>query len=336
MSIASKLEKLQTDIANAYDSIETKGGTMPQNKNTENLAIAISSISGGGSSINIFIQDTQPSGYDGIWIADSTYSDLSIVEVENMSSIVSHSINITKSNNQYTTLLTNSFEYIFGEIYITDSNNKIIYGVSVYYGDGTQWVDITIQNPFKDYLQSSGTQYIDTGISFDNNTKIVGVFSYISKQNSTNNNQNAILGIGTMYQTSGYMGVVAPASTSNIQVYCGNQYSDVNISYNTNKHEFEVAGTNAGNVRKLDSTSGTVSSVGYPRNIYIYAMNESNGVHHYAIARVYSFKIYKSGSLVRDFVPALDDNQVACMYDKITEAFYYNKGTGSFIAGDET
>lgn len=48
MSIASKLTKLETDITNAYDTIQTKGGTIPSNKNTENLATAINSISGGG------------------------------------------------------------------------------------------------------------------------------------------------------------------------------------------------------------------------------------------------------------------------------------------------
>ena len=37
MSVADKLTKLSTDITNAYNSIEDKGGTIPTNKNTENL-----------------------------------------------------------------------------------------------------------------------------------------------------------------------------------------------------------------------------------------------------------------------------------------------------------
>ena len=48
MSIASELTKLETDITNAYSAIQTKGGTIPSNKNTENLSTAINSISGGG------------------------------------------------------------------------------------------------------------------------------------------------------------------------------------------------------------------------------------------------------------------------------------------------
>ena len=44
MSIASKLTKLETDITNAYSAVNTKGGTIPTNKNTENLIDSINSI----------------------------------------------------------------------------------------------------------------------------------------------------------------------------------------------------------------------------------------------------------------------------------------------------
>ena len=46
MSIADELTQLATDISNAYSAINTKGGTIPANKNTNNLATAISTISG--------------------------------------------------------------------------------------------------------------------------------------------------------------------------------------------------------------------------------------------------------------------------------------------------
>lgn len=44
MAISDKLAKLKTDISNAYSSIQEKGGTIPANKNTENLSSSISSI----------------------------------------------------------------------------------------------------------------------------------------------------------------------------------------------------------------------------------------------------------------------------------------------------
>lgn len=51
MSIATALTKLETDITNAYDAVQTKGGTIPTNKNTNNLSTAINSISGGATEI---------------------------------------------------------------------------------------------------------------------------------------------------------------------------------------------------------------------------------------------------------------------------------------------
>lgn len=57
MSIASELAALNGYILGAYDEINTKGGTVPANKNMANLASAISSIEtggGGGSTIEGF------------------------------------------------------------------------------------------------------------------------------------------------------------------------------------------------------------------------------------------------------------------------------------------
>lgn len=51
MSIASELNALNGYILDAYDEINTKGGTVPANKNMSNLAPAIVSIPS-GSSIN--------------------------------------------------------------------------------------------------------------------------------------------------------------------------------------------------------------------------------------------------------------------------------------------
>lgn len=48
MSVADKLTKLTTDITSAYNSIQSKGGTIPAHKNTDNLSTAISSIPTGG------------------------------------------------------------------------------------------------------------------------------------------------------------------------------------------------------------------------------------------------------------------------------------------------
>ena len=50
MAIADTINSMKTNITNAYNAIQTKGGTVPTNKNLANLSTAINSISTGGSS----------------------------------------------------------------------------------------------------------------------------------------------------------------------------------------------------------------------------------------------------------------------------------------------
>ena len=49
MAIANEINILKGNIRNAYASIQNKGGTIPTNKNTENLSSAIDSIPSGSS-----------------------------------------------------------------------------------------------------------------------------------------------------------------------------------------------------------------------------------------------------------------------------------------------
>lgn len=50
MSLADRVQELNDGLLDAYTSVQTKGGTVPAQKNLDNLPDAIESISGGGSS----------------------------------------------------------------------------------------------------------------------------------------------------------------------------------------------------------------------------------------------------------------------------------------------
>lgn len=52
-----------------------------------------------------------------------------------------------------------------------------------------------------------------------------------------------------------------------------------------------------------------------------------------ARGKLYGFKIYESGVLVRSYVPALDSNKEPCLYESFTGTSYYNQGSGSLLAG---
>jgi hypothetical protein len=49
--------------------------------------------------------------------------------------------------------------------------------------------------------------------------------------------------------------------------------------------------------------------------------------------KIYSCKIYDNGTLVRDFIPCLNPDGEAGMYDFVNETFRGASGTGDFIYG---
>jgi len=48
MSVASEINRIKSNIADAYTEAEAKGATMPATENSDNLADTIATISGGG------------------------------------------------------------------------------------------------------------------------------------------------------------------------------------------------------------------------------------------------------------------------------------------------
>ena len=70
MSIANEIATLKINITNAYNSINTKGGTIPTNKNTENLSSAIDSIPSGGGDVSDYFTTPLVSGS----LANPTYT----------------------------------------------------------------------------------------------------------------------------------------------------------------------------------------------------------------------------------------------------------------------
>ena len=56
----------------------------------------------------------------------------------------------------------------------------------------------------------------------------------------------------------------------------------------------------------------------------------------FATCKIYSCKIEDAdGAIVRDIVAAEDASGVPCLYDKVTKQFFYNRGSGALVVGDE-
>lgn len=71
MTIASEIQRIQTNIANAYDALEAKGATMPATENTDNLVTTIDTISGGVITATNITGSAIKAG-DKVWIEKIT------------------------------------------------------------------------------------------------------------------------------------------------------------------------------------------------------------------------------------------------------------------------
>lgn len=87
-----------------------------------------------------------------------------------------------------------------------------------------------------------------------------------------------------------------------------------------------------------DNYTGSQCSWGSPAAnptypIYVGANNRANSGYRASGAKWYAFHIIQSGVKVIDLVPAIDENNVVCFYDKVSGNYFYNAGSGTFTAG---
>lgn len=63
--------------------------------------------------------------------------------------------------------------------------------------------------------------------------------------------------------------------------------------------------------------------------IYLFKISRIN-TDYAGKSKIYYFQMYQSNQLTLDLIPVLDQNNVPCMYDKVSDQFFYNQGTGTF------
>ena len=92
----------------------------------------------------------------------------------------------------------------------------------------------------------------------------------------------------------------------------------------------------------LDGVSQTLSATAFDKtyNAYVFSINDNGSPMNIDLAnltmKLYSLKIWDNGTLVRDFVPCVNKDGEAGLYDITPGAekkFYSNDGTGAFEAG---
>ena len=75
---------------------------------------------------------------------------------------------------------------------------------------------------------------------------------------------------------------------------------------------------------------GTFKS-SYP--LWLFGINSAGDLNDYCRADLYYCKLWQDGKLVRDFIPVIDNLNRVCLWDKVTQAFFYEANNNNFVAG---
>lgn len=183
--------------------------------------------------------------------------------------------------------------------------------------------------PQEPYLESSGTQYIDTGFIPNCNTRVKmeceivdipvngAFFGAINASTAGGQYSNTLVLLTSLIIRSIYYGNAKSAGSS---VKLGDRlYIDKNKNIAT-----------INNIKLTNTASSTGAS---QYSMYLFGANTSNSYVLPSNLRLYSCQIYDNDVLVRDFIPTLDGSNVACLLDRVNNTYYYNQGTGDFTYG---
>lgn len=180
-----------------------------------------------------------------------------------------------------------------------------------------------------EYLESTGTQYIDTGVTGNNNTKIDVLFS---KKNTSATYINGIVGArGSSVNVNNIVVGINDAQIAIDFVNGGSgSYATYRYIVNNTLEDVKYRAISSKTERSLYQGD---TLVGQNTALNSQTINTTNlwmfGVQNYGFteAKIYYCKIYDDGTLVRDFVPALDTTGKPCMYDLVSKAPFYNQAT---------
>lgn len=203
-----------------------------------------------------------------------------------------------------------------------------------YYNQGTgQFLDPDFSPTQLTYIQSSGTQYINSGIIPNQDTKIE-----IDMQSTSSTTSNVFAGARQAYQNNAfYVSQQYGDGGSNPQLYriaYGTEvYNIPDLYQDTNRRLFVLDGNKAYMDNTLINTfsSQTFTS---PVPLWVFTGNNNGSLMQPALMKLYGCKIYDNGILVRDFIPAKDTANVVCLWDNVSKTFFYNAGSGTFTAGE--
>lgn len=192
-----------------------------------------------------------------------------------------------------------------------------------------------------EYIEGTGTQYIDTGFYGTQNSGAYIKFALtdLTSEGSARvfGTRNGTAGTKAFAFISSYDGSSLPSD----KFYIGsNGYASWPTNLDTNWHEVSC---NIENDKKvyfdgnLIITGGNTAYTSTAQASIFRRYNQNTYSGKSATAKMSILQIYENAVMVHNFIPCRrDSDDEIGMYDLVSDTFFTNSGTGTFIAGPDT
>ena len=186
-----------------------------------------------------------------------------------------------------------------------------------------------------EYIESTGDQWIDTGIvpsedmKFELDVQEKSGGSILSAApSSTNRHYPLYTGASNGKYYVAYFSGITQTTTQYSGTRC-----NIQVIYKPGEQSITVDGTS---IYSGSATATAENISGFNKTLYLFGCNSYNSAttaYYMVSAVLYSCKIWQSDVLIADYVPAKNSSNVLGLYNKVNGAFLTNQGTGSFTAG---
>lgn len=190
-----------------------------------------------------------------------------------------------------------------------------------------------------EYLESTGTQYIDTGIIVNNQISMECVMAMTSAT-PIYSSQGM-----TLSYNCGWFNVGCYGEATLVAFFSANSRGGVQISYDRDFHTYFISAS----LQRIDNTIAHDNSgqhIGYntdreiyqePLSIYMFARHiawTATDDLIYSHLKIKNCRIRFNNILIADYITVRVGN-VGYMYDKVSRQLFGNQGTGQFIIGPD-
>jgi len=182
------------------------------------------------------------------------------------------------------------------------------------------------------YIESSGTQYINADITVNSNFKVEANAAYTSTdgvqmlfgaQNANDSDRAFMLGKAASAITNCY--AYYNFSYEAVKTMSGADWLNQH-TYTLDRNKVIIDGET---VKTWQSESWDTRT-----NLYLVGVSRTGVLSYATSAKLYGCKVWEDDVLVRDFVPVRNiyTGEIG-LWDNVTQRFFGNSGTGSFLAG---